>query len=288
MLAIVIVNWNTKDALEACLASIEANPPSGGWACVVVDNASSDGSADRVAERFPWAQLVRSQTNLGYAAGNNLGFSQVEASWYLTLNPDTEVGPGCLSKAVEILSEREVYGVLSCKFINMQGQIQSSIRDFPTAANMFGEMTGLAKLFPRSQFAGYRLSWFDYAQEGPAPQPMGTFLLFREDALAMVGDIAKPFDESFPIFFNEVDLLRRLKLAGWPCLYTPAISIRHHGGLSTKQVRKNMIWESHRSLIRYLDKHETSRDRRWLPCLKALLLFGAWVRARGVSEGFRP
>ncbi|MBN9501195.1 MAG: hypothetical protein J0H02_05400, partial [Armatimonadetes bacterium] len=95
-------------------------------------------------------------------------------------------------------------------------------------------------------------------------------------------------DESFPIFFNEVDLLFRMSQAGWPCLYSPSVRVIHHGGEGTKQVRKSMIWESHRSLVRFLRKHQL---RWWNAPLMYLVfgvvLVGAFVRARGYDAGFR-
>jgi GT2 family glycosyltransferase len=118
---------------------------------------------------------------------------------------------------------------------------------------------------------------------------MGTVLLFRREALAAVGDPKHPFDEAFPIFFNEVDLLKRLSDAGWPCLYTPRARILHHGGESTKLVRKSIIWESHRSLVRYLRKHGATGTRGLGLTLLLPIIYGAaFVRAKGYDAGFRP
>ncbi len=134
----------------------------------------------------------------------------------------------------------------------------------------------------------YSLARFDYEVEQLAPQPMGTFLLFRRAALEAIGPVTAPFDEKFPIFFNEVDLLYRLKKAGWDCLYTPLAQIRHHGGESTKQVRKSMIWESHRSLVRYLWKHTgTGFGVVGLPFISCVIFAAAFVRAKGYDAGFR-
>lgn len=287
MLSIIIVNWNTRDLLVACLKSIFAYPPSREFEVIVVDNQSSDQSAEAVRSQYPQAVLIEPGRNTGYAAGNNLGFGEATGELLLTLNPDTEVLPDTLERACEILESRSAYGVLSCKLIGTDQLTQQSVRDFPTAQQIAGEATALAKLLPKSKFAGYRSCDFDYTTEGPAPQPMGTFLLFKRSALEAVGDARSPFDESFPIFFNEVDLLKRLSDRGFPCLYTPKISVLHHGGMSTRQVRKSMIWESHRSVARYLEKHRQPGDAFWLAVLKPLLWLGALIRAKGTSEGFR-
>jgi GT2 family glycosyltransferase len=288
MLSILIVNWNTRDLLRACLRSIERFPPADRHEVIVVDNASSDGSAAMVEEEFPSVRLIRSEKNLGYAAGNNAAFAIAQGEWLLTLNPDTEALENTLQGAVDKLAAVPSYGALGVRQVGTDGKTQASVRGFPTLPGLLGDLTGLGRLFPASSFGSYRLRAFNYDQEGEAPQPMGTFLLFRREALAAVGNPQQPFDEQFPIFFNEVDLLYRLKQAGWPCLYTPAVEILHHGGESTKQVRKSMIWESHRSLLRFFKKHHGGGlGRLWLPPLAALVYGAALVRARGYHGGFR-
>lgn len=288
MLSVLIVNWNTRDLLLACLQSLTSPTSEIDIEIIVEDNASSDGSADAARERFPQAKLIASDMNLGYAAGNNAAFAEAKGDYLLTLNPDTEVSPGQLSEAVEILSRHPEAACLAPKLIGPDGATQRSVRGFPTFLGIVGDLTGLGKIFPRSKLGSYRLPSFDYDKEGPAPQPMGTFLLFRRDALERVGDPKRPFDESFPIFFNEVDLLYRLRKAGLICLYTPKVAIQHLGAASTRQVKKAMIWESHKSLMRFFVKHHR---RPWnaplFPLLWLLINGSACVRARGFDAGFR-
>ncbi|MBN8689775.1 MAG: glycosyltransferase family 2 protein [Armatimonadetes bacterium] len=285
MLSILIVNWNTKDCLRACLASLRAHPSQGETEVIVVDNHSTDGSADMVAAEFPEVILIRSNSNLGYAAGNNLAIASAKGDFLLTLNPDTEVLPNTLDATLAEFSRPEV-GVVACKLVGPDGQAQASVRGFPTLAGILGDVIGASKWWPNSALGSYRLRNFDYARSQIAPQPMGTYLLFKRSALEQVSEMPKAFDEQFPIFFNEVDLLYRLKLAGQNCWYTAETKVRHLGGMSTKQVRKSMIWESHQSLVRYLAKHRIgSSIFRALVC--QLILIGAWVRAKGKYEGFR-
>ncbi|MCC7230419.1 MAG: glycosyltransferase family 2 protein [Fimbriimonadaceae bacterium] len=288
MLSILIVNWNTRELLRACLQSILDHPPTCPYEVIVVDNASTDSSAEMVQKDFLSVRLHASRQNLGYAAGNNQAFALATGNLLLTLNPDTEFDDNSLDRAIEVLEANPSYGTLGARQISLDGSTQSSVRGFPTILGIAGELTGLSRAFPASVFADYRLPAFDYDLEQPAPQPMGTFLLFRREALQSVGDPAHPFDEYFPIFFNEVDLLFRLAKAGWPCLYSPRVRVIHHGGEGTKQVRKSMIWESHRSLVRFLRKH---RWRWWnapiLLVVFGLVYVGAFVRAKGYDAGFR-
>lgn len=287
MLSVLIVNWNTRDMLRSCLRSLLEHPYKGGQEIIVVDNASGDGSADMVRAEFPSVELVASKKNTGYAAGNNLAFKQASGDWLLTLNPDTEVLPGTLDNAVKTLTQHPQHGVLGVKQVGPDGKVQDSVRGFPGVWGIFGELTGLSRL--GGKLGSYRNRQFDYSKEQTVDQPMGTFLLFRRKALEAIGDAKQPFDEDrFPIFFNEVDLLFRLRQSGWLCLYSPAVEIKHHGGASTKQVRKNMIWESHKSLMRYLRKHySTPLNAPFLHLLALIVYIGAFVRARGYHAGFR-
>jgi len=287
MLSILIVNWNTKDLLRTCLLSIARHPSAEPFEIVVVDNASSDGSAEMVASEFPTVKLVASKVNTGYAKGNNLAFENASGDWLLTLNPDTEFVDASLDIAIERLRANPNAGCIGIRQVGLDGNTQKSVRGFPTLLGIMGDVTGIGKRMG-GVFDSYRLSCFDYELEQTAPQPMGTFLLFRKAALEKVGSARSPFDESFPIFFNEVDLLFRLKQVGCDCLYTPKAQIRHHGGESTKQVRKSMIWESHKCLSRYLWKHYGKGIRVVaLPFVSLLIFVAAMVRAKGYDVGFR-
>ena len=288
MVSIVIVNWNTRELLRACLASIRRFLSPLAPEVIVVDNSSSDESAEMVRAEFPDVNLINPGKNLGYAAGNNLGIAAAHGGFILTLNPDTEFIDDSLARAVEIMDRDPRAAALGAKQIGVDGSIQRSVRGFPSVLGILGDVTGLGKRYPGSKFDSYRLSGFDYERAQEAAQPMGTFLLFRRSALADVGDPAAPFDPRFPIFFNEVDLLCRLSRHGWHALYAPDVQIKHYGGEGTKQVRKSMIWESHRSLVRFLWKHRSGPlAALGLFPLGLLIYTAAFVRAKGYDSGFR-
>lgn len=289
MLSVLIVNWNTADLLCACLASIRRHPPSTPYEVIVVDNASSDGSAERVGREYPETVLVEEARNLGYAAGNNAAFERAQGEWLLTLNPDTEAYEDTFDRALDFMARHPRCGALGARQIGTDGHTQASVRGFPSFIGILGDLTGLGRRRPGSTWDAYRLSGFDYESEQPAPQPMGTFLLFRRAALEAMGDSKRPFDERFPIFFNEVDLLYRMSKFGWEIWYSPLVRILHHGGEGTRQVRPAMIWESHRSLLRFFRKHR-GWVYRWLvaPWLAVAVYILAFLRARGYHGGFRP
>lgn len=288
MLSILIVNWNTRELLRSCLASLERFPYSGESETIVVDNDSDDGSAEMVKQDFPRVILVSPGSNTGYASGNNLAFSHAKGDYLLTLNPDTEFEDLSLDTAVSALNSMPTAGCLGIRLVLPGKKTQESVRGFPSILGVFGALTKLDRVFPATVLGSYSVPLFDYTASGPAPQPMGTFLLFRREALAAVGDPRAPFDPEFPIFFNEVDLLYRLAKAGWPAHFWAEAHVLHHHGASTRQVKKSMIWESHNSLFRYFKKHLKGSRRLLLPLLGAVIWVAAFVRAQGHHAGFRP
>ena len=287
-LSICIVNWNTRDLLKACLHSIERYPPAEPYEVIVVDNASTDGSAEMVRTQFEWVKLIANSENRGYAGGNNQAITQAQGEFILLLNPDTEIHPETFSQALAFMRRHPDVGAIGAKQVFPDGRIQPSLRAFPTPRPLLFEVLGLAKLFPKCpMFAAYRYGWFGYDRPIEVDQPMGTFLLVCRAVVARVGLM----DESFPLFFNDVDWCYRIKQAGWKIMFVPSVVITHHGGASTSQVRLEAIRESHQALERFYEKHYRSR----LPAplywaIIGLIRVGGWVRMkwarrRGRSHG---
>ena len=253
MLSICIVNWNTREYLRGCLASLHDHAPDEPMEVIVVDNASGDSSAAMVAAEFPQVLLIANTDNAGYADGNNQALSRASGDVLLLLNPDVVAHKDTLARSLAFLRSHPDCGALGCRLIGSDGETQRSVRGFPDPGPVLWEYLGLSRLFPRSQvFGAYRMSWFDYAQAAPVDQPMGTFLMIPRRALTQVGLM----DPQFPIFFNEVDWCWRAKRGcGWQIWYTPDATLTHYGGGSTRQVKPAMVRESHRSLLRFYEKH---------------------------------
>lgn len=250
----------------------------------MVDNSSDDGSAAMVESEFPFAQLIAPGKNLGYAQGNNRGFECALGDLILTLNPDTEVNESTFEAAIQAVESAPDIGCVGVRQLGVDGKVQQSVRGFPSVVGILGDLLGASS----GRLDSYRRRSFDYEVEQEAPQPMGTFLLFKRAALEAIGDPRRPFDPDFPIFFNEVDLLYRMSRGGFRCVYTPNASVLHYGGESTRQRRPQMIWESHRSLLRYLNKHAPSPLSRFgLIFLAPLVYAGALARAKGYHGPFR-
>lgn len=278
-LSVVIVNWNTGDYLKECLKSLQP------WLkpeaplkveVLVVDNASSDGSTFLVQQDFPQVKLIANEENRGWAGGNNQGIQESRGRYILLLNPDTLLLPGSLDHLVQFLEDHPEAGAVAPKLLYPDGTVQPSLRSFPYPCYLFYDSIGLSRLFPKSRkFSAYRMGYFQYDKVVEVDQPMGSALLLRRSALEEVGLI----DEDFPIFFNDVDWCYRAKQKGWKIYFLPEAQIIHYGGQSTRQVRPQMILESHRSLVRFYQKHWKNQFHPlvyWF--LLQLIQLGMWIR----------
>ena len=278
MVSVLIVSWNTRELLRSCLLSLQTHLGKIEHEIIVVDCASSDGSAAMVRGEFPGVTLVASDENLGFARGNNLAFSRSMGEWVWLLNPDTEVFAGAAQTLVSFLETRPCVGGVASALVDARdGHFQRSCRTFPTPAALWCEASGLARLFPRSKrFGFYKMGWFSHRVRSEVEQPMASSFLLRREAIDSIGGI---FDEQFPIFFNDVDLCWRLAEKDWQVWYEPAAKVLHWGGASTKQRRAEMIAESHASLEKFYRKWFRGRLS---PALYAITI--ALVRLTGCAR----
>ena len=256
MISVLIVNWNTRDLLRACLLSLRTlSLP---HEIIVVDCASRDDSAAMTAREFPGVTLIASDENLGFAVGNNRAYAAARGEWIWLLNPDTEISENSAQTLLEPLQTSPHIGAVASALIDAQGgHIQRSCRTFPTPAALWAQATGLAALFPRSRrFGFYKMGWWNYRDARPVQQPMASSLMLRRAAIEAAGGL---FDEAFPIFFNDVDLCWRLWRSGWEIWFEPRSRVRHWGGAATGQMKPEMIAQSHQSLRRFYAKHYRGR-----------------------------
>lgn len=243
----LIVNWNTREDLARCLAALgESTIP---LEIIVVDNDSSDGSADMVAELFPSVTLLKIGENLGYAEGNNLAAECATGDFLLFLNPDTVPPADGIETLVHFLEEHPKAALAAPRLVLPDGSVQASVRGMPTPGAMLAATLRLDRLIPA--WSGYRMPDFDYTKTQIAPQPMASAWLVPRKAWEDVG----PFDPAFPLFFNDVDWCLRAHDKGWETWYVANLSVQHRHGASTSQIRKRAIHESHRSLVTFYRKH---------------------------------
>lgn len=287
-LSILIVNWNVKDLVCQAVASVLANPPGCAYEIIVVDNASTDGSAEALAAKFPQITLIRSPQNAGFAAGNNLGLRRVAGQYILCLNPDTEMHAGTLDFIVEAFERDPELGALGVKLLNTNGTLQPSCKSFPGADTILWNAAALDVLFPRSGIFGkYDMGWFKYDREIEVDQPMGAALAIRRKVLDEVG----VFDEQYFMYFDEVDLCFRIKQAGWKIKFFPQVCVTHHWAQSTKQALFKMNKQWYISFRKYLRKNKKYPNwlaglllstMLWLKPLLLILLIGFLLKLGGV------
>jgi N-acetylglucosaminyl-diphospho-decaprenol L-rhamnosyltransferase len=269
-LAVVVVSYNVRELLAACLNSLFADLSTAGleagvW---VVDNASADGSADMVRQQFPQVELIASQHNVGFAAGNNLalkamGFGQEGATLprhVLLLNPDTEVRPGALAALVGFLDGNEQAGACGAALIYPDGSFQHSAFAFPTLWQIFLDFFPLHGRLLDSRLNGrYGRSCYQAGQPFPIDHPLGAALMARSATISRVGLM----DERFFIYCEEIDWCMRIKKSGQAVYCVPNAVIVHHSGKSTGQFRQAMFVALWRSRYLLFAKHY-NRTFRWL------------------------
>lgn len=250
-LSVIIVNWNVRDLLRRCLQSVLANPPTCRREIIVVDNGSSDGSAEMVRTEFPQVRLIAHPDNRGFTAANNQGMAMARGRYVLLLNPDTEVVGTALMTMTAFADAHPDVGIVGPQLLNPDGSVQSSRRRFPTLATALFESTWLQPYAPRRLLEHY------YVLDRPDDRVQdvdwvtGAALMARREAVEQVG----PLDEGFFMYSEELDWCRRFREAGWRVAYLPTARIVHYIGKSSEQVLPARHIHFQTSKVRYFRKY---------------------------------
>jgi GT2 family glycosyltransferase len=252
--SVIIVSWNARDHLMKCLASLAPAVCRHPMEIIVVDNASSDGSADAVQERFPHVRLIRNADNLGFAKGNNAGIRASTGRYLCLVNSDVEVLPDCITRLVDYCEGHPETGMAGPKVLGGDGELQRSCRGFPTLWNMFCRALALDTIFPKSRlFAGYSLSYWPQDSLRPVDMLSGCFWLVRQEALATAGLL----DESFFMYAEDMDWCKSFWNHGWKVMFVPAAEAVHYGGGSSANAPVRFYIERHRADLQYWRKHHS-------------------------------
>ncbi|HWC10630.1 MAG TPA: glycosyltransferase family 2 protein [Acidimicrobiales bacterium] len=272
-LAAVIVNYNVRDHLLACVRSLRDE---GVRDVVVVDNDSIDGSGPALAAADPDARFIPAGANLGFGRAANRGVAATAASLVLILNPDAVVEPGSVKTLLAALDEDEGLAVVGPRVDNPDGTRYPSVRRFPDLGMAAGHaFLGLVR--PGNRFTRrYRMLDREPNRAGPVDWVSGTCMLVRRPAFDAVGG----FDEAYFMYVEDVDLCTRLRRRGWTVLFSPELEVVHQIGVSTKGQRGPMAFEHSRSIQRYYEKfHARGGGALLVPFVRAAL----WLRAALVS-----
>lgn len=238
-LSVVIVNWNARHLLAQCLASVYAYPPEGEFEVFVVDNASSDGSADMVRREFPQVRLIQNTENVGFARANNQAMRTSRGRYVLLLNSDTIVQPGALDSMVCFADQHPEAGVVGGRLLNADESLQPSWAQFPT---FWSELLGrnFRKRQPMTDHLTYEVDWVG-----------GACLLARRKAIEVVGLL----DEDFFMYSEETDWCFRMVRNGWKVYYLPSAEVIHFGGGSSQRASDEMLVQLYQSKLRFFHKH---------------------------------
>lgn len=266
--SIVVVSYNTVALLRQCLqAALPANrtPASPTREILVVDNASTDGSAAMVLAEFPTVQLIANERNVGFTRANNQALAVADGRYLCLINPDAELRPGALDALVAYLDTHPTTGVVGPRLLYPDGSPQPSRRRFPSLATGFVESTVLQR-WP----ANSRLLRRYYVADRPDDQTQevdwltGACFIVRRAAAEQVGY----FDERFFMYSEELDWCRRIRAAGWRVVYLPEAVVIHHESRSAEQnlARRNILFND--SKCRYFAKYHGSF---WGEALRAFI-----------------
>lgn len=294
-LIVVTVSYNTRDLLADCLDSVFSGLERSGLAgrVFVVDNASSDGSAEMVRQRFPKVRLIAHDENLGFAAGNNLALQEMEFGhgslsrqkagprYVLFLNPDTRVIDDALGTLVRFLDGRPQAGAAGARLVHGDGSFQHSAFSFPGLMQILFDFFPVHHRLLDSRLNGrYPRRLYEAGHPFAVDHPLGAALMVRAETLARVGG----FDDRFFMYCEEIDLCRRIRAAGWEIYCVPRAEIVHLVGQSTRQFRDRMFVALWRSRFLMYEKHENAAFG-W--AARRLVRLGLWNEARRARAAHR-
>jgi GT2 family glycosyltransferase len=280
--AALIVNFNSGPHLAACLLSVAADLDGVDWTAVVIDNASADGSADQVPAALAGrVTVIRNRRNVGFGAAVNQAARLTDAPLLWLINPDCRILPGAFETLRQAVAADARCGLAAPQLLNADGTTQESARGEPTAmTGLFGRHGLLTRVFPTAAAARHNLRAREIVASGAETAAvdwvMGACMLVRR----AVFDRVHGFDERFFLYWEDTDLCRRIREAGFDVRYVPAARVEHPGGASSRTARFMASRAFHRSAYLYFTKHTV--PQRWHPVRPV-----AWIALtlRGLMRG---
>lgn len=311
-LAVVVVSYNTRDLLAACLRSVYASARGGDLrlSVVVVDNASTDNSAARVAHDFPQALLVASRSNLGFTGGNNLALHALgfdvgsplgappaappvpvaaqRPDAVLLLNPDAELTGDALAQMASFLMAVQSAGICGPQLRYGDGSFQHGAFRFPGLAQIALDLfplegvRGSHRLHNSTVNGRYPAALWRGAAPFPVDFVLGAALCIRRDVIERIGGL----DDGYFMYCEEMDWCLRCREAGWQVYALPTATVIHHAGQSSRQVRWDAFERLWRSRLRFYTKHATVYPASYLALVRSLVRLGVAWRGRQARRRF--
>ena len=286
-LSVVIVSYNTRDMTIACVKSVLDHKGALDVEVIVVDNCSSDDSADALRKTFPQIKVIDSPANGGFAYGNNIAFEQCHGRFVLLLNPDTEVHPGGLEKAMAYMQANPKTGILGPRVLLDDSTQQSSMIRYLSLTQLFF-IIFMPSLWLRktSLFGDLRYANLSRDAINKVDAVSGCFMLAPRGVLQSIGGL----NTRFFMYGEEAEWAHRTKRAGWDIVYNPEIEILHHGAASTSHMGVWKAIEMTRGHILFL-RFTRGVAVAWLGTLLMTirdLVRVPYYAVQTVLRGFRP
>lgn len=261
-LTIIIVNWNSKEYLQKCIASIFSSTRGIEFEIIVIDNASFDGCGEMLQKSYPQVRFIQSDRNLGFAKANNETFKESRGRNILFLNPDTEV----VGSAIEILHHKlnvlPHAGIVGAKVLNRDCSIQTCcIHAFPSIMNQFLDSDFLRNLFPHSNLWGNKSLFRKSESDTEVDAIGGACLMIKRSVFEEIS----MFSTDYFMYSEDIDLCYKVWKAGWKTYYVPTAKVIHHGGVSSSQSSVNTF-----SIVMMLES-------RWRFFQKTRSMFYCWM-----------
>lgn len=284
-IATLVVTWNNRAFLDRCLESLPTDSE-----IIVVDNASTDGSAEFVAEKFPRVRLIRLDRNIGFGAAVNRAAAEATGTYLLLLNPDAEATPKALDRLREFLDEHITCGAAAGRLLSMTEDWQkgSNVRRLPTYGTVTADLLLFKYVWPSNPLT-LKADASDITDETSqaVEQPTAACLMVRRRTFDQIGGMDERF---FPAWFEDVDLCRRILEAGWTIFFVPKANFRHVGGSSLGTLGVARVKRLYyQNLERYMAKHHGLVGRA---LTRTLIVAGMGLRISGSalignSDGIR-
>lgn len=267
-LTVTICSWNTLKQTQKCLEHLAAEKESAAFEVIVIDNGSSDGSAEMIESKFPWVQLIKSPQNLGFAGGHNECIRRRKGKDVFLLNSDAYVHPGSISQLIDFRASHPEAGIFGPKLLNPDGSLQYSCRAFPNPVATLFRNSLIGKLFPNAKLLNeYLMKDWDHNSVRNVDWVSGAAFYVTEAVIERVG----LFDEAYFMYCEDVDWCWRARKSGFEVAYCPTSVVTHEIGTSSSKAVAKMIIRFHRSMFRFYQKNELA-DRPWFS-RSALLAF---------------
>jgi len=270
-LSIIIVNWNTKMLVLDCIASIYGTVKRHSFEVIMVDNGSTDGSAEEVSHAHPGVRMIRNSSNCGYSCANNLAMKQMRGRYAVILNSDTYLKESSMDAMVDFMDHHPEAGICGPQLLNVDDTKQNSTGDSPVMLSEFMSKRVIRVLFPKIYHRAFKTRLAVIEEPAQVDVVMGACMMVRKKAIESVGIL----DEDYFLFYEEIDWCYRMRHGGWKVYYFPQAKIYHLGGQSRKDINLPSRVESWRSRYLFYKKNMHLSVLAW----RGLLLLGCMQTA---------